>query len=143
MTAPQVVLGFDYGTVRIGVASGNTLTQTAQPLTTLASKPALWDDIERLVKDYSPNRFVVGLPYNMDGTDTRLTAAVREFATQLSRRFAVPVTLIDERLSSAAAEQELRDARMHGERKKRVTRSDVDQTAAKVLVEQWLRQHAR
>ena len=140
MTSPQLILGFDYGTRRIGVACGNTLTQSAQPLTTLASSASLWDDIARLVKDYSPTRFVVGLPYNMDDTETALAPEVREFAAQLSERFRLPVALIDERLSSRAAEDELRRARTQGQRNKRVTHADVDRTAAKVLVEQWLRQ---
>jgi putative Holliday junction resolvase len=144
MAVPQLILGFDYGTRRVGVACGNTLTRSAQPLKTLlhGAEPP-WSDIAELVKEFSPARFVVGLPYNMDGTETSLTSSVRAFAKQLESRFNRPVALVDERLSSRAAADELRDARAHGRMRKRVQREDVDMTAAKVLVEQWLRQDGK
>ena len=141
MSSPQLILGFDYGTRRIGIACGNTLTKSAQPLKTLshtAEHP--WSEIGALVKEYSPARFVVGLPYNMDGTETTLTPVVRAFAAELAARFDRPVALVDERLSSRAAEHELREARAEGRMRKRVTREDIDRMAAKALVEQWLRQ---
>ena len=139
---PQLILGFDYGTRRVGVACGNTLTQSARPLKTLprgVSPP--WGDIAALVQEFSPSQFVVGLPYNMDGTETALTNEVRAFADELGSRFNRSVALVDERLSSRAAESELREARALGHKRKRVTHGDVDMTAAKVLVEQWLRGH--
>jgi len=138
--APQLILGFDYGTRRIGVACGNTLTCSARPLKTLprGAQPP-WNDIEALVQEFSPSQLVVGLPYNMDGTETALAPLVREFANELGVRFNRPVALVDERLSSRAAEGELREARAQGHKRKRVTHGDVDMTAAKVLVEQWLR----
>lgn len=137
--APTVILGFDYGRRRIGVACGNTLTQSAQPLKTLnrgAETP--WTEIGKLVTEFSPSQFVVGLPYNMDGTETALTPDVRNFAAELNARFQRPVALVDERLSSRAAEAELREARSQGHKRSRVTHGDVDMLAAKVLVEQWL-----
>jgi putative Holliday junction resolvase len=138
-TAPQLILGFDYGTRRVGVACGNTLTLSARPLKTLSrGNTPPWSEIALLVHEFSPALFVVGLPYNMDGTETALTPAVRVFADELGTRFNVPVALVDERLSSRAAESELRDARAQGRMRKRVTHGDVDMTAAKVLVEQWL-----
>jgi len=141
MSSPQLILGFDYGTRRVGVACGNTLTQSARPLKTLSrGRLPPWSDIAALVIEFSPSLFVVGLPYNMDGTETALTPEVREFAGELRTRFMLPVALVDERLSSRAAEAELRDARAQGHMRKRVTHGDVDMTAAKVLVEQWLRE---
>ena len=139
--APQLIIGFDYGTRRVGVACGNTLTQSARPLTTLMRgvQPP-WSDIAALVQEFSPSQFVVGLPYNMDGTETALVPEVRVFADQLALRFNRPVALVDERLSSRAAEAELRDARAQGHKRRRVTHGDVDMIAAKVLVEQWLRE---
>ncbi len=139
MSSPRLILGFDYGTRRIGVACGNTLTRSAQPLKTLlrGSLPP-WSDIAALVEQFSPSQFVVGLPYNMDGTETVLTPEVRAFADELGARFKCSVALVDERLSSRAAEHELRDARAHGRMHRRVTRADIDMTAARVLVEQWL-----
>jgi putative Holliday junction resolvase len=140
MTSPTLILGFDYGTRRIGVACGNTLTQSAQPLKALTRGLATpWGEIAKLVGEFSPSQFVVGLPYNMDGTETALASEVRAFADELGARFKHPVALVDERLSSRAAESELRDARATGRKRTRVTHGDVDMIAAKVLVEQWLR----
>jgi putative Holliday junction resolvase len=140
---PELVLAFDYGERRIGVACGNTLTASARPLTTLTRSPQTpWDAIAALVKEYSPSKFVVGLPYNMDGTDTVLSQTARDFAAELTARYARPAILVDERLSSRAASEELRDARASGSQRRRVSRADIDMTAAKVLLEQWLRQRS-
>lgn len=141
MTSPELVLAFDYGERRIGVACGNTLTRTAQPLTTVTRSPNTpWDAVARLVQEYSPSKFVVGLPYNMDGTDTALSDTARSFAAELTARFNRPAVLVDERLSSRAASESLRDARASGNKRRRVSRDDIDMTAAMVLLEQWLRQ---
>jgi len=138
--SPTPFLGLAYGTRRIGVACGNTVTRTAQPLKTLARGFNLpWGEIATLFAEFSPSQFVVGLPYNMDGTETALVPEVRAFAAELEARFHRPVALVDERLSSRAAESELRDARAQGRKRTRVTHDDVDMIAAKVLVEQWLR----
>ena len=138
---PQVILAFDYGTKRIGVASGDTLTGTARALTTLEAKneTSLWPAIDKLVREYQPAQLVVGLPWNMDGTPTLLTDASRAFGAELQSRYHKPVALVDERLSSREAEAQLRDARAAGIKKRRNTHADVDMIAAKILLEQWLR----
>lgn len=136
--APQIILAFDYGTRRIGVASGDTLTRTAHGLKTLdCSRGIPWADIERLVRDYSPAQLIVGLPYNMDGSPTPLTPAVRRFAAQLQARHALAVALVDERQSSREAEAQLRYARAQGLKRRRTTHADVDMTAASVLLARW------
>lgn len=135
----QIILAFDYGTRRIGVASGNTLTRTAQAVTTVdcaAGNPP-WESIDRLLRDYRPAQLVVGLPYNMDGTATLLTEVSRSFARDLQVRYTLPVALVDERLSSREAEAQLRDARAHGLKRHRTTRADVDMIAARILLERW------
>lgn len=135
---PQLILSFDYGTRRIGVASGDTLTRTARALTTLnCAGQVPWPAIGKLIDEYRPARLVVGLPYNMDGTPTALTDASRAFAHDLSTRYRLPVALVDERLSSREAEAQLRNARAQGLKRRRVTHGDVDMTAAKVLLERW------
>jgi putative Holliday junction resolvase len=136
---PQVILAFDYGTRRIGVASGDTLTRTARALTTLDWNDGVpWTAIAKLVKEYQPAQFVVGLPWNMDGTPTLLTETSRAFGAQLKERFNKPVALVDERLSSREAESQLRDARASGHKKRRNTHADVDKIAARILLEQWM-----
>ena len=140
-TAPKVILAFDYGTKRIGVASGDTLTGTARALTTLDSKNENipWPAIDKLIREYQPAQLVVGLPWNMDGTPTLLTDASRAFGAELQTRYHKPVALVDERLSSHEAEAQLREARASGIKKRRNTHADVDMIAAKILLEQWLR----
>jgi putative Holliday junction resolvase len=78
----------------------------------------------------------------MDGTETLLTGTCRGFGKELSRRFGLPVEFVDERLTSAAAQADLRDARRSGARTRRVTREDIDANAARVILETWLGGHA-
>lgn len=133
---PEIIFAFDYGTRRIGVASGDTLTRTARGLATIEAAPP-WDAIAKLIADYRPTQLVVGVPYNMDGTPTLLTDAAREFARALHQRYGLPACLIDERLSSREAEAELRHARASGLKRRRLTHADVDMTAAKIVLERW------
>jgi len=136
----EVVLAFDYGLRRIGVAVGQTTTGTASPAGVVpVSGAPEWAALERLVREWSPARLLVGLPYNMDGSDTALTGVCRRFAEELARRFCLPVELVDERLTSAAATADLREARRSGTRTRRVRREDVDANAARLILETWLR----
>ncbi len=136
----EVLLAFDFGARRIGVAVGQTLTGSASAAGTVTAAPGPdWTAIERQVRDWSPARLLVGLPYNMDGTETVLTGACRAFGRELARRFGLPVEFVDERLTSAAATADLRDARRSGTRARRVRREDVDAHAARHILETWLR----
>jgi putative Holliday junction resolvase len=140
VSTPRVILAFDFGERRVGVASGDTLTQTARALVTLEAKAdILWNSIDTLVRDYEPGQFVVGLPMNMDGSATSLTGPCRAFARELNERYGVPAALVDERLSSKEAAGRLREARASGLKRRRARREDVDMAAACVLLEQWLR----
>jgi len=141
LTPPaELILAFDFGQRRIGVAVGNTETRTATAIGVLPAHGAPdWNAVARCIREWSPDRALVGLPYNMDGSETVLTAACRDFAAQLSKRYALPVDLVDERLTSAAAAAELREARRSGARKRRVRRADVDANAARLILETWLR----
>lgn len=135
---PQVLLAFDIGTRRTGVASGNTLTRTAHGLTTLdCTRGIPWPQIDTLVADSAAARLLVGIPYNMDGTPTALTESCRQFAGELGQRYHLPVELVDERLSSREAQEQLRAARSTGLKRHRVSREDIDMTAAKILLERW------
>jgi len=135
---PQILFAFDFGTRRIGIASGDTLTRTARGLTTLECASTMpWDAIGKLIAEYRPTQLIVGVPYNMDGTPTLLTEAARDFARALHQRFGLPACLIDERLSSREAEAELRHARASGLKRRRLTHGDVDMTAAKIVLERW------
>jgi putative Holliday junction resolvase len=136
----EVILAFDYGVRRIGVAVGQTTTGTASPAGVIPVHGTPdWPAIERCVNEWTPGRLLVGVPYNMDGTETVLTATCRAFATELARRFGLPVDCVDERLTSAAATADLREARRSGTRTRRVRREDIDAHAARLILETWLR----
>jgi putative holliday junction resolvase len=136
---PAIVVALDFGLKRIGIASGDTLTRTANPRSTLANglHGPDWSAIDRVLKDLRPARLAVGEPYNADGSPSALTEAARRFAAELSRRSALPVDLVDERHSSQDAEERLREMRATGQRGRRVTREDVDAVAAAVILERW------
>ncbi len=105
--APELtVMAFDFGTRRIGVAVGNTLTQRGQPLKTIAeaSSDACFKAIEGLLKEWQPNRLVVGMPYHPDGAEHEMSAKARRFGNQLQGRFQLPVDWVDERYTSAVLE---------------------------------------
>jgi putative holliday junction resolvase len=137
-----VAVSFDFGLKRIGIAAGDSLTQAARPIATIAARDGTpdWSIVDRYVRDWDPAILVVGVPYNMDGTATTLTEAARVFATTVGGRYQKPVVQVDERLSSREAEDQLRQRRSSGERSRRVSRGDVDAVAATVLLEQWLRE---
>jgi putative holliday junction resolvase len=138
MSSPQIIFAFDFGTRRIGVASGDTLTRTARAAATFDCGAQIpWDRIGKLIAEYRPAQLVVGVPYNMDGTPTLLTDSARAFARELRDRFRLPACLMDERLSSREAEAELREARASGLKRRRLTHADVDMTAAKIVLERW------
>jgi putative Holliday junction resolvase len=145
VTSPaELILAFDFGERRIGVAIGNTGTRTATAVGVLPARGTPdWEAVTRCVRQWSPDRAVVGLPYNMDGSETVLTAACRQFAAELSRRYQLPVDLVDERLTSSAAEADLRDARRSGARRRRVRREDIDANAARLILETWLQDPIR
>ena len=140
-SAVRLALGLDWGERRIGVAAGDTLTRTARPLGLVpahAGRPE-WPALERYFREWQPAVAVVGVPYNMDGTESRLTQPARDFALAVRDRFGVEVIPVDERLSSREAEDILRRSRASGARTRRVRTGDVDPVAACVLLEQWLR----
>ncbi len=128
-------LAFDYGEKRIGTAVGDTITGTARPLTTLTGG---FDAVLKLIAEWRPAALVVGLPLMEDGTDQRITTLTRKFAKELALRSKLPVHFSDERYSSRAADDLLRDARSSGAMTRRVKKGDRDGLAAKILLEQFL-----
>jgi putative Holliday junction resolvase len=137
--AARIVLAFDFGQRRIGVACGDTVSRTAAPQGTVAVGVGgpRWEAIEALVRAWQPALAVVGLPYNVDGSDSAMTGAAREFAAEFARRFLLPAVLVDERYSSREAAAQLKSARASGLRRRRVVKADVDAAAACVILERW------
>jgi len=126
-TAHRSFLAFDFGTQRVGVASGNSLTRSAQPLRTIAATgDARFETISKLIAEWQPDALVVGVPFHPDGAPHENTERARRFARQLSGRFALPVTEVDERYSTTEAAS--RGAR------------DLDAASAAIILDQFLSQ---
>lgn len=106
MNTELTVMAFDYGTRRIGVAVGNTLTKVGQPLRIIAepSEDVRFRAIQTLINEWQPNRLVVGLPCHPDGAEHDMSAKARRFGNQLHGRFQLPVEWVDERYTSAVLE---------------------------------------
>jgi len=130
------VLGFDFGLARIGVAVGETETGHAHPLAVIAEEAnaARFAAIEALLAEWKPSALVVGLPTHMDGSEHAMTVRCRRFANQLHGRYGLPVTLVDERLSSAEAEERLSEAGHQGWRKQKPR---LDSAAAQIILLQY------
>lgn len=136
----RLLLAFDYGTRRLGVATGNLTTRTASPLTTLrVDRDLPWAEIDRVVADWRPAQIVVGLP---EGEGTAAVAArVRSFVAALERRYDVPVATVDETLTSVAALSEIAASRRSGYLRRRAGRDSTDRVAACLIAEQWMTEH--
>ncbi len=128
-------LAFDFGTKRIGIAVGDTVTRSARGLTAL---PNDWKQIDAVVAEWQPQACIVGLPLNDDGGEQTITRLAREFATTLQSRFPGRVHLCDERYSSKSAHEALRNARADGSLNRRLRPGDKDSAAARLILEQWL-----
>jgi putative Holliday junction resolvase len=137
--AARLVLAFDYGRRRIGVACGDTLSRTARPLAGIANDAAgpRWDGVAAVLRDWQPALIVVGLPYNADDSEGAMARAARGFAREVETRYALEVHLIDERYSSLEAQARLRAQRESGTRKRRIAKADVDAAAACIILERW------
>ena len=131
--SPRVLLGFDFGSKRIGVAVGQELTGTARELVTLHNRNGApdWEAIGRLLDEWRPDALVVGLPVNRDGSEHEVTRLARRFGNRLRGRYNLPVFTIDERLSSSEAEGLLAG-------RGRYDKADVDKLAARLILESWL-----
>jgi putative Holliday junction resolvase len=105
-SAELTIMAFDFGTRRIGVAVGNTLTKVGQPLKIIEepSEDVRFRAIQTLIKEWQPNQLVVGVPFHPDGTEHEMSAKARRFGNQLHGRFQLPVEWVDERYTSAVLE---------------------------------------
>lgn len=133
--APITLLAFDYGTRQIGVAIGQTLTNSARPLKILKARDGVpnWSNIEDLLKEWQPEKLLVGLPLNMDGTESEFCVRARKFARRLHGRFELPVEMMDERLSTFEAKQQTAYRQSY-------KNNPIDDTAACLILESWMRE---
>ena len=127
------LLGFDYGLKQIGVANGQTLTCSANGLTILKAVDGIpdWSQVEKLLNEWKPDLVVVGLPLNMDDSESELSGRARKFARRLHGRFAVEVEMVDERLTS-------REAKTLGREQGTQDLTKIDHIAASLILQSWL-----
>lgn len=130
------VLGFDFGTRNIGVASGQVITRTATALPSLKARDGIpdWQQIEALIKEWRPDAVVVGIPLNMDGSESDMSRRARKFGNRIHGRWGLPFYPADERLTSFEAKEwagRLGHKGHYGS-------NPVDAMAAQIILETWL-----
>ena len=139
----QTWLGFDWGLGWIGVASGQTATYTASELKPLRARNGIpnWDDIDALVAQWKPAGFVVGIPYNLDGSEFDMTVRANKFRKRLHGRYGLPAEGIDERLSTKEAHQHLAQQGTQSTMSlKKAKQANLDGIAAQIILQSWLEQ---
>ena len=132
-----LLLAFDYGLKRIGVATANRVTRSASPLTTLANAASLpWPEIDALLAEWRPDCIVVGQPGQ--DADRALLTSLAEFVESLESRYDIPIERVDERFTSAAAADAIRTGRQQGYYNRKSTKDKLDQHAACLIAERWM-----
>jgi len=136
MSNHQLIIAFDYGTTNIGIAVCQPTLGEARPLKPIKARDGIpnWDELERIIKEWQPTLAVVGLPLNMDGSESEMCVRARKFARRLDGRFGLKSEMMDERLSSFEAKGDV--IQRGGSRDYK--HNPVDSIAAKYIVESWL-----
>lgn len=131
MKKQLVLLGIDFGMKKIGLAIGQTLTNTASPIDPIPARDGIpnWDHLQKVIETWRIDACVVGMPLNKDGSFQETTHAAKKFALRLGQKFGKPVHLMDERFTTVEARSYLRHAS-----------ESVDSWAAKLILESWLRE---
>jgi putative Holliday junction resolvase len=133
------ILAIDYGARRLGIALSDPTATIARPLTTLVRRPGKRAPIRAILDlcaEHSVDTIVVGLPLTLAGADSEWTREVRAFAASIEARAGVPVALVDERLSSVAAERAVRGIGLG--KRAREQRERVDASAAALILQAYL-----
>ena len=135
-TKHEMVIAIDYGLRNMGVAVGNTVSRTAQPLTIVGARDGVpdWSALAKLIEEWQPNRVIVGHPLNMDGSESDISRRVMKFARQIEGRYQISVTLVDERLSSREAKAAALASGHDGD----FAAKPIDDEAAAIILTTWL-----
>ncbi len=130
------VVAFDFGTQKIGVAVGQSLTGTATPLPELKASNGQpdWSLVAKLIEEWQPDALVVGVPLNMDGSEFDITRLARKFGQRLHGRFGKPWFPMDERLTSFEAREQ---ARIRRQTQPKAKKGLVDSLAAGLILQSW------
>lgn len=139
MSKSTSYLAFDFGTKSIGVASGQSISHTASELKPIKANDGIpdWNTLENLLAEWRPDKVIVGLPVNMDGTEMEMTRRARKFGNRLNGRFGCNVTFYDERLSTREAKEEAYERGHKGN----YAHKPIDSIAARIILEGWWQEH--
>lgn len=140
VNAPNTIMAFDFGTQKMGMAVGQSLIESANPLPLFPMKDGIpnWDELLKIVKSHQPGLFLVGLPLNMDDSESELSTRARKFARRLRHQTNIKTLMVDERLTTREARDELDHYQAQGRGKK----LSADSIAAALLIESWYRHPA-
>lgn len=138
---PRILISFDFGLKRIGVAIGQTVTQTARPLDTIQAKEGIpnWNAVTKLIKKWLPDALIVGVPLNMDGTDQPISTKARQFAASLRNEYQIAVYEMDERLTTKDARERLFAQGGY----KALQDGQVDRVAAQLILQNWFAENLK
>ena len=133
----QMIMAFDFGTQKTGMAVGQALIESANPLPLFPMKDGIpnWDNLLKIVKQYQPDLFIVGLPLNMDDSESELSTRARKFARRLHHQTNIETLMVDERLTTREARDELDHYQSQG----RAKNLSADSLAAALFIESWYR----
>ena len=137
----MTVLGFDYGTQKIGVATGNSVIGRGSPLCALKARDGVpdWTKIEALINEWKPTIIVVGNPLNMDGTPSELSKRATKFANRIHGRFGAQIAMVDERLTSSEAKSLAKERGHQGD----FESDPIDAEAAALIIDSYFRSAKR
>ena len=138
----KTYLGFDVGTKRTGIAIANSLTSHANGIETIVHNKdgsTNWTQIEVVIRQHSPDAFIVGLPLDKDNQEQEMTFIAKSFGRKLEQRFNIDVFFIDEYLSSLEAKKQLKWHHAH----KNADKGDVDKQSAELILQTWLNETLR
>lgn len=131
-------IGIDYGLAKTGIATGQSITNTASALITLHTKQKFnWEKLDEIIKQWQPKAIIIGKPLNEEGEEQLMTKQAHNFAKKVIHRYKLPVYEVDERYSSMQAQDEFANARKLGNAKKKHSK-DLDAHAAKHILQRWL-----
>ncbi len=139
----SILIGFDYGTKKTGVAIAQCITRTASTLKAVQMKQERpnWNQLDQIINDYKPNFAVIGSPGRTSQETSALTEKVENFASAIEKRYTMFTELFDESYTTRLATEELKNQRKTGILNKKIKKGQVDSMAAKILLEHWLELH--
>lgn len=134
----HMVMAFDFGTQKMGIAAGHALTGTAKALALFPMQDGIphWENLEKIIQEWKPDIMLVGLPLNMDDSESELSTRARKFARRLKHRLNKPVWMVDERLSTRDARESLSRLQQN----KQARKTSADSLAAVLMIETWFRE---